>query len=160
MVQTVDVAPTLLDLLGLPFPSTMQGLSLRPACRGEPFPAPAPHRGAGRTGLDIAFAEVGSFGPEVVGPGNRVRGNNIPHRPPVSGRRVERSAMARTSRWTLIATPGREIQELYDLGVDPGELHNRYGNPGLEAVVAHLRSRLQDWLLTYTLKHVEARRGT
>jgi arylsulfatase A-like enzyme len=150
MVQTVDVTPTLLDLLGLPIPSTMQGLSLRPAWRGEPFPQPAPHRIAGRTGLDIAFAEVGSFAPEVVGPANRERGNNIPHGPPASGRQVELSAMARTSRWKLIVTPGREIQELYDLQVDPGELHNRYGEPETEPVVAHLRSRLQDWLLTYT----------
>ncbi len=34
-VRTIDVAPTILDLVGLAAPSTMQGLSMAPALRGE-----------------------------------------------------------------------------------------------------------------------------
>ena len=34
-VRIVDVAPTLLDLLGVPIPATVQGRSLRPLTRGE-----------------------------------------------------------------------------------------------------------------------------
>jgi arylsulfatase A-like enzyme len=41
-VRTIDVAPTLLDLAGLPLPSGLAGESLLPALRGAaPFPASA-----------------------------------------------------------------------------------------------------------------------
>jgi arylsulfatase A-like enzyme len=63
---------------------------------------------------------------------------------------VELSVMARTAEWKLVYTPGRELQELYDLGADPGELRNRYGDPTLAPVAETLRMRLQDWMLAHT----------
>lgn len=43
LVRTIDVAPTLLDLLGLPpLPGPREGVSLRPALEGRPLP-PLPH---------------------------------------------------------------------------------------------------------------------
>ncbi len=41
-VSLVDVAPTVLDLVGLPIPESMQGQSLVPLLRGEPNPEPRP----------------------------------------------------------------------------------------------------------------------
>ena len=38
IVSTVDVAPTVLDLAGLPRPATMHGVSLAPAVRGQDLP--------------------------------------------------------------------------------------------------------------------------
>ena len=38
LAQSIDVAPTLLDLAGAPIPSTMQGRSLTPLLRGERTP--------------------------------------------------------------------------------------------------------------------------
>jgi hypothetical protein len=58
--------------------------------------------------------------------------------------------MARTPEWKLIYTPGREIQELYNLVEDPGELRNRYGEPALQSIAAGLRARLHDWMLAHT----------
>ena len=150
MIQNVDVMPTLLDLLGLPTPSNVHGLSLRPLWQDGAYPAAAAHCRAGRTGFDVAFAEVGAFPAEMVGAENRARGDNMPDGPPATGRQVELSVMARTPRWKLIYTPGRELQELYDVAADPGELRNRYGEPGTDATVARLRGRLQDWMLAHT----------
>ncbi|HEV2124847.1 MAG TPA: sulfatase-like hydrolase/transferase [Chloroflexota bacterium] len=155
LLQSVDLMPTLLDLIGVPIPPDVHGHSLRPLWggddRGARAPSPSSGREAvlpqtGRTGFDIAFAEVGAFPVEMVA--DRERGNNIPNGPPASGRQVELSVMARTSEWKLIYTPGRDIQELYHVASDPGELRNRYGEPALQSVVDTLRARIQDWMLT------------
>jgi len=37
VVRTVDIAPTLLELVGLPIPESMDGVSLAPLVRGEPI---------------------------------------------------------------------------------------------------------------------------
>lgn len=42
-VQNVDLGPTVLDLLGLPSPTPMEGRSLGPLMRGETAHAPRPH---------------------------------------------------------------------------------------------------------------------
>jgi arylsulfatase A-like enzyme len=148
IVQSVDVVPTLLDLLELPLPANVHGLSVRPLWAGAcPADRPMSGAGAGRNGFDIAFAEVGAWPPEQV---YSARGDNVPHGPPASGRQTEISAMARTAEWKLVYTPGREVQELYDLKNDPSERRNRYGEPGTEAVVRAMRDRIQDWMMTHT----------
>jgi arylsulfatase A-like enzyme len=152
MVQSIDVMPTLLDLLGLPIPRNVHGLSLRRFWSGKAATAEEAvpeYRRAGRNGLDVAFAEVGAFPPEMVGAANRAKGDNVPAGPPATGRQVELSVMARTAQWKLVYTPGREIQELYDVQADPGELHNRYGEPQLAPIVDALKARLHDWMLTH-----------
>jgi arylsulfatase A-like enzyme len=149
MTQTIDVLPTLLRLLGRPVPRDAHGLPLDCLWTGAAPEPPSGHPLAGaRNGFDIAFAEVGAFHPDVVY--DRARGDNVPAGPPASGRQVELSVMARTAGWKLVYTPGRELQELYDLGADPGELRNRYGDPALASVADALRARLQDWMLTHT----------
>jgi arylsulfatase A-like enzyme len=145
MTQTVDVVPTLLDLLGLPSPDSMHGHSLRPLWEGG---RAGPSSGSNRRGFDIAFAEVGAFPPAMVY--DRQRGDNVPAGPPASGRQVEVSTMARTTDWKLVYTPGRELQELYDLRTDPGERRNRWGDPALAPIGRVLRDRILDWLQAYT----------
>jgi arylsulfatase A-like enzyme len=51
LVETVDIAPTVLSYLGLPVPRRMQGHDLMPLIRGEED-----------TGRDAAFAAVGRKG--------------------------------------------------------------------------------------------------
>jgi arylsulfatase A-like enzyme len=152
IVQSIDLMPTLLELLDLPVPHNVHGLSLRPLLTEDAGTAEragahlSGRPGTGRTGFDIAFAEVGAFPAEMVL--DRARGDNIPNGPPASGRQIELSVMARTPEWKLIYTPGREIQELYHVASDPGEQHNRHGEPELTPIVDTLRGRIQDWMLT------------
>ena len=147
MVQTVDVVPTLLGLLEMETPPNVHGLELQRvwAAGGAGSGAARAAGGGGRTGFDIAFAEVGAFPARMVR--DRERGDNVPFGPPASGRQEELSVMARTADWKLVYTPGREGQELYDLRSDPGELRNAFGRAGTEGVVAELRGRLLDWML-------------
>ena len=145
MIQSIDVLPTLLALLDLPMPDNVHGLPLHPLWEGG---MPEPRGGSGRTGFDVAFAEVGAFPPSMVH--DRERGDNVPFGPPASGRQVELSAMARTSDWKLVYIPGRDTQELYNLQVDPGETRNVYGDSALTPIVETLQHRIQYWLLAHT----------
>ena len=155
MVQTIDVMPTLLELLGVPVPLNVHGLSLRRMWEGARQDPPE-HLRAGRIDFDVAFAEVGAFPPDRVGEANRSRGDNVPAGPPATGRQVELSVMARTPEWKLVYTPGREMQELYNVREDPRELENllapgqtRYGEDLLDRIVEHLRGRIMDWMLAH-----------
>jgi arylsulfatase A-like enzyme len=54
-VRNLDIAPTLLDALGLPPQPAMRGTSLLQAFRGEPFRAPPGYGETRRFGLDLRF---------------------------------------------------------------------------------------------------------
>ena len=48
----------------------------------------------------------------------------------------------RTTRHKLIHYWTRDQWELFDLAVDPSEMHNLYGQPGTEALTAGLKAEL------------------
>ncbi len=99
-VHHIDVAPTLLDFLGVATASEVDGISLRPLV--ENAPAVSAERPLFTTALPQAWRvpEVGAeLDPEVL------------------------VAAVRTGRWKLIAYPGRDgpIHHLFDLAADPDE---------------------------------------
>ncbi len=109
----IDVAPTLLELAGIPIPHWMQGRSLVPILEGKQPPT------AWRTDFLYEYYEY----PE-------------PHR-------VKPNRGVRTDRWKYIEFPGNPSEyELYDLKTDPRETTNLYGKPEFAPRVEHLRKRL------------------
>jgi choline-sulfatase len=126
LVEMVDVFPTLLALCGLEErPSDLDGRSLVPLLLGR--------RGA--RGRDVVVGEY----PE------------------------NEEAMARSPRYKLIVGTGRRkrqdgyitahplpgpYERLYDLQTDPDETTDLAGRPDLAGVVAELRRRLHDRLVT------------
>jgi len=123
----VDVAPTILDLLGVPSSDDIfdqiEGRSLLPAMRGEVESERA------------LFAESGyCYYPEYVG--RRIRNG-------VAGR--FRAVVL--GDWKLIWTPfqtGDEAWELYDLVADPHETNDLYSPEHPE--VDPLRAQLDTWM--------------
>ena len=113
MVLNIDAPATLLDIAGLPAPSTKQGRSFLPLAEGH---ALADWR------KDWLYEYYEYPGYENV----------RPHR----GVRTERY------KYIHFFTEPQEY-ELYDLQTDPNEDHNLYGNPGYEALTARLRDRLE-----------------
>ncbi len=101
LVLNIDIAPTLLDLAGLPIPANLQGASLLPALKGDRDV----RDGEWRTSIlyEAMQPELGSWPLLAV----------------------------RTDRWKYILTlkPHAEpsepaFEELYDLAADPGEMNN------------------------------------
>lgn len=135
ITDSTNIAPTVLDWVGLDVPEKIHGRSFGPAWEGK------------ENLEDVAFAEVGAFPAGMVH--DPKRGNNLPFGPPASGRQTEISTMVRTPEWKLVYTPGRELNELYNVRKDPWELRNRYGDATTDGVVATLKQQIMDWHLSH-----------
>ena len=104
LVELVDIAPTLLELAGVPLPERMQGRSLWPLLTG----ATAEHR-------DFVRSEYyRALNPDAHGR-EHLQGTY--------------ATMIRDRRYKLVAYHDRDIGELFDLGIDPGEFDNLWTDP-------------------------------
>ena len=112
MVLNLDIAPTLLDIAGVPVPPEMQGKSMLPLAEGKSAPT-------WRKDWLYEYYEYPGF-------------ENVK---PCRGVRTERYKLIH------FFTDPQEF-ELYDLKEDPNEMHNLYGKPGYEHLTAHLKERL------------------
>ena len=134
LVESVDVLPTLFDLMGLPQPEACQGQSLVALCDGADRPGPT---------REAVFSE--NVIPEVITGGNLdyefVKGAGI------KGILHPDAKMVRTRRWKYVYYING-CAELYDLHNDPLEQCNLAAEPGQAAVVADLKQRLLNWLIT------------
>lgn len=126
MVLNVDFAPTFLDVAGVTVPERVQGRSLRPLLRGE-------HPADWRQSMYYRYWE---------------HDDGIHH--------VWAHYGLRTSRWKLVRyyadglrLPGTSERtmppewELFDLQSDPRELHSLHDDPAYAAVIARLRTELE-----------------
>lgn len=123
LVELIDLAPTMLDYLGLPIPATMQGRSLRPVVEGRAK--------AHRERVFVEYSEneeayvVTERHKLIVGTGERTR---------------EDGYKARNPR------PGPHTA-LYDLREDPEELANLAETPEGKPIVAELMAALAGHLV-------------
>lgn len=117
LAESVDLLPTLLDLVGLPAPPAVQGRSLRPLLDGET----ATHK-------DVVYAEAGNPG-ESPGVRSVAEWRSRPEQAgPLWSIGAVQGCMVRTREWKLCQYVDGE-GELYDLQADPHETANRFGEP-------------------------------
>nr|WP_302474196.1 sulfatase-like hydrolase/transferase [Roseococcus sp. MDT2-1-1] len=122
-VEAVDIAPTILDALGLPAAEhVMEGRSLLPLLRGEER---AEWRGFAISELDWTFR------------GARRR-LGLP-----TGQ--HRAFMIRDRDWKYVHWTSGMPPQLFDLRADPEEFHDLGRAPEQEAVRARMREALWDW---------------
>ncbi|MCU0842391.1 MAG: sulfatase [Thiobacillaceae bacterium] len=165
VTRTVDVAPTLLDLLGLPIPPEMEGVSLAPALRGELPPPELP-----------AFHETGIWLTEVPGmPQGHLRYPNlldlleIPDtasstlaiKPEFQKRIIAaKDRMIREGAWKLVYQPLETgcLLKLFDLERDPHCARDVAGEH--PDVTARLWERLEEWMRADPYSGDPGRNGT
>ena len=104
LVESVDLMPTILDVVGVAQPAGVQGRSIAPILHGE-----AGARGRGSVLLQ-----------EREAPDLAARG--------LDPARITQWAV-RTHDWKLIHYPGESFGELYDLRNDPAEFDNLWADP-------------------------------
>jgi arylsulfatase len=114
LVSLLDVAPTLMELVGLPIPARMQGRSLLPILTGDASP-------------DHHHAFVRCEYRDAV---------DLPHR--------THATMYRDLRWKLITYHGLDYGELYDLDNDPHEFNNLWDAPAYSGVKTDLLIKSYD----------------
>lgn len=151
VVRTVDVAPTLLDLAGVPVPPTVEGVSLAPLVRGERLPQDLP-----------AFYETGVWLTDLPGtPDDHIRYPHLPElleipdkangmislKPRYMQVVVEaKDRMVRVGDWKLSYQPltNGALYKLFNIVEDPGcqrDVLAQYPEIG-----ARLRSILEQWI--------------
>lgn len=120
-VQTIDIMPTILDVLDIPLIDNIDGKSLVPIINGE------------KDDRKYLFAENGDL---------TFKENNRSFYPGIEGK----WRMIRSSEWKLIFIPHpkNDIYELYNLKEDPNEKTNLIHK---EKVIAeNLKKELFDWM--------------
>lgn len=132
LVVSADVAPTILELCGVPVPAAMQGRSLAPLLRGETVPW-----------REDFFAEnlfTAQGYPLVQG----VRGTRWKYMRYWPGGDTPADYREFLNRG--LAGPPAAFEELYDLEADPGENRNLAREPAALAQLELMRRRCQELL--------------
>ena len=130
LVEQVDLAPTLLEMLNVPIPATMVGKSWVSALDNNDD-----------TGKETIICEAGAGAPTWKKPGEGLV-LSAPHAPTSFGP----GAMLRYKQWKLSIYSDDKC-ELYNLKDDPHELCNRYDDPNC----ADIRNRMTTLLLMRVL---------
>jgi arylsulfatase A-like enzyme len=112
MVLNLDMAPTLLEIAGVPVPGEMQGKSMLPLAEGK---------------TDVQWRKDWLYEYYEYPGFENVR--------PCRGVRMQRYKLIH-----FFIEP--EEFELYDLEKDPDEMNNLYGKTGYEELTNHLKERL------------------
>jgi arylsulfatase A-like enzyme len=120
MVLNIDVAPTLLDLAGVPIPETMDGKSMKPLINGEKT-----------TWREHFFFEhfVSPTAPFYI-----PRNDGV---------------LTKTSKYVRWIDLDPVVEEFYDLVKDPMELNNVIDDPDYTRQVEESKSLFYDWRKKY-----------
>jgi arylsulfatase A-like enzyme len=152
-VTSVDIAPTIYELLGLPAPTSLDGRSLASAVRGEALTSrPAFAETELTLGENPGLPPALHFPSPTLGQLLEIdtdHGNHIVVRKPMIGPTLmTRHRMVRDERWKLLymPTPRGVTYQLFDTETDPDELTDVSSRfPG---ELARLRPVLWGWMLS------------
>jgi arylsulfatase A-like enzyme len=136
LVETIDLLPTLFELIGVAEPNEFQGRSLAPLISemGREY---EPHT--------AVFSE--NVIPEVIT--NGITDMPFEKGRGVGGIRHPDAKMIRTVRWKYCYYPDG-YDELYDIQADPFERVNLVDRAELREVVLDMRTQLLNWLINST----------
>ena len=151
LVSFVDFAPTMLSLVGLEIPDTMEGRPFLGARAGEP----RRYVFAIRDRVDEVYEMSRAVRDERF---EYIR-NYLPHRPVMqwsdySERTPTRQEIRRlaaagelTGPAERMASPTKQPEELYDTREDPWEIHNLADSPKHQATLRRMREVHRAWML-------------
>lgn len=141
-VSMADVMPTLCEIMGAEIPIGVQGRSLWPLLRGEPYPAEEFRSILSQVGVGGLYYEESekpvSIAQKKPGGASWDELNGVTQ----SGSQK----MVRMGEWKLIYDM-MGYGQLYHLPTDRCELNNRFGQPDVAAIQASLMAELAMWTI-------------
>ncbi|MBN2156733.1 MAG: sulfatase-like hydrolase/transferase [Candidatus Lokiarchaeota archaeon] len=146
LTQTIDVFPTILEIVGIEHPYTHFGKSLLPILKGEKeFHRESIHAEGGYDVREPQAFEIIPQSPSTPGMGIYYIKTKTQRENPTI---VCRTAMWRTSRWKLtLRSHPDAIEELYDLENDPGETINLFYNSKYQEIIRELKEDMLQWYI-------------
>jgi len=152
MISAVDLAPTILEIVGIPNPGGMDGRSFAPLLRGEK-----------QSGRDMIFKEYNENSGGFRHPMRCVQTKNFCYifNPWSDGTNVFKTATTGTIAYRemqrlaktdpnvaarLELFNHRVPEELYDIRKDPDSLRNLINSPEYQKELNRLRKALEDWM--------------
>ncbi|OOG74262.1 sulfatase [Algoriphagus sp. A40] len=154
LISFVDFAPTLLSLVGIPIPETMQGQAF---LGDQKLKTPRKYIFAGRDRMDSEYDRV-----RAVSDGRyKYIRNYMPERPNYQNIRYrlsnplmphllklneEGKLTPDQARWFAASKP---VEELYDTKTDLFEFRNLANDPQYKAKLAELRKAHEDWIAEF-----------
>ena len=135
LVLNIDVAPTMLELAGVPIPSYVQGKSLKPLMEGRKTSWREDFLYHYHLEMDLSKMSE----KERQNFDKQWRGAGLDPAPLL----VPENLAVRNKEWKYITYPGAgETDELYNLAKDPHEMKNLISDPGCADVVKKMKARL------------------
>jgi len=152
LVSSVDFAPTILSLAGIPVPSYMQGQAFLGA---QKVNIPRKYVFAGRDRMDTEYDRVRmvrnnrfrylyNYMPEKKYYQDIEFRLSIPLMKEILQWRDEKKLNATQAAWFKT----KPVEELYDVQADPYELHNLVSDPLYASQLKELRAAFQEWTKT------------
>ena len=151
LMSFVDLAPTLLSLVGAPIPAYMQGHAFLGAKKTQEPDYVYQFRNRMDERFDMSRA--------VVDKKYRYIRNYMPYR--IYGQYLEYLWRAPSmGSWEAVCKAGKcnaiqqvfwhtkPVEELYDREKDPWEVHNLAADPAYKGIVAKMRNACHDWMLS------------
>lgn len=139
-VSIADVMPTVCEIMGADIPIGVQGRSLWPLLKGEPYPAEEFRSIVAEVGLGGLYYE----GEQPPIAASRPGGNSWDELNGVT--QSGNARMVRMAEWKLIYDM-MGYGQLYHLSSDPAELNNRFGQPDVAETQATLMAELAMWTI-------------
>ena len=130
--ESIDVTPTILDLVGRDIPAGMDGSSLRPFLAGQ-----APDGWRDCVHMELDFGEPDGPTEWQKATGTALHESNL--------------AILREDRFKLVHFNGGLPPLLFDLKADPDEMHNLADDPAHSATLLRLTQKL----LSHRMKHTD-----
>lgn len=151
LVSFVDLAPTLLSIIGVKPPEWMQGFAFAGPFQSEPQPFVYGFRGrmderydCVRSATDGRYVYLRNYMPHLS------QGQHVNYQFETPSTRVWRElydAGKLNAAQSIFWTEPKEPEELYDLQSDPDEVHNLANSPEHTAVLEKMRQAQRDLAL-------------